>query len=412
MMIFMLFLLYFVAGILVFYTFFPLLSMWWAGIKGQPVAVAVEKSKNADYACIITAYGDASIAVQQVHSILKQSYNKFHIYMVCDHCLDRPVFPDHPQLTILYPEISLHSKIKSIQSAMQAFIRKHTYILILDADNLLHASVLEKMNQMVNSGFKAIQGQRTAKNLDTPIAALDALSELYYNISQRWAPYCIGSSATIAGSGMAIEAAFFNNYVKTLLGEGDKLILAEDKLLQMMLVESGIRIAYCREALIFDEKVREGAQVQRQRTRWLRSWFDHWGQAMKITGAGLKTGNWNRFYFGLMLSVPPMFLLVGGLIGLGVAGIFFSTTLLLLAISGLGLFIVGFLWALLLAPAPNAVWAAIPFIPVFVVRQLLAIFKIKASSKDFMATTHTQQLSIETVWSQRKNDFPYLKSEW
>ncbi len=407
-MIYLLYALYLVTGILVFYAFFPLCSMWWAGVKGQPASDRDETSRNADFACVITAYGDASIAVQQVHSLLKQSYTNFHIYMVGDHCTVHPDFPSHPQLTVIYPEKSLHSKIKSIHDAIKAFVRPHTYILILDADNLLHQSALEKMNKMAATGVKAIQGQRTAKNLDTPIAALDALSELYYNVSQRWAPYYIGSSATIAGSGMAIEAVFFHHYVDTLLGEGDKLILAEDKLLQMMLVESGIKIAYCREALIFDEKVREGAQVQRQRTRWLRSWFDHWGQAMKITVDGLLAGSWNRFYFGLMLSVPPMFLLVGGLIGLGVAGLFISNTLLLLAVSGLGIFLVGFLWALLLAPAPKAVWAAIPFIPFFAIRQMLAILKIKASNKDFMATTHTQQSSIETVWNQRKNDFPYL----
>ncbi len=399
---------YFFTAVLVFYAFLPLLSMWMAGVKGNPEIKKSAGESVADFACIITAYGDASIAIQQVHSLIRQSYSHFHIYMVGDHCKEHPDFPNHPQLSVIYPEKSLHSKIKSIQKAIEAFKRPHNYILILDADNLLHVSALENMNQMVVNGCKAIQGQRTAKNLDTPIAALDALSELYYNVSQRWAPYCIGSSATIAGSGMAIEASFFRNYVNTLLGEGDKLILAEDKLLQMMLVESGIQIAYCREALIFDEKVREGAQVQRQRTRWLRSWFDHWGQAIKITLGGIKSGNWNRFYFGLMLSVPPMFLLVGGLLGLGFAGLLFSTGLFLLAASGLGIFGIGFLWALLLAPAPQAVWRAIPFIPVFALRQLLAILKIKASNKDFMATTHTQDLSIEKVWSQRKTDFPYL----
>lgn len=402
---------YFVAFVLLFYAFFPLLSMWIAGIKGLPQLKKTKEGFVTDFACIITAYGDASIALQQVHSLISQSHSKFHIYLVADNCTDRPMFPDHDALTVIYPEKPLHSKIKSIQTAIQAFQRPHQYILILDADNLLHVSALEKMNHMAANGYKAIQGQRTAKNLDTPIAALDALSELYYNVSQRWAPYCIGSSATIAGSGMAIEASFFINYVNTLLSEGDRLILAEDKLLQMMLVESGIQIAYCREALIFDEKVREGAQVQRQRTRWLRSWFDHWGQAIKIMLGGLKSGNWNRFYFGMMLSVPPMFLLVGGLLGLMAAGLIFSTGLLLFAASGLGIFIVGFLWALLLAPAPQAVWRAIPFIPVFAIRQLLAILKIKASNKDFMATTHTQSLSIEKVWSQRKFDFPYLKSE-
>ncbi|MCU0337346.1 MAG: glycosyltransferase family 2 protein [Sediminibacterium sp.] len=368
----------------------------------------------ADIACIITAYGNAEIAVEQVNSLIAQLYPKqlFQIYVVADNCNNRPKFNETTEVTLIYPENALHSKIKSIKLAIEHFVRNHTHILVLDADNLLHKEVLMRLNNYLVQGFKAVQGQRTAKNLDTHIAALDSLSEYYYNVSQRWAPFTIGSSATIAGSGMVIDAPFFKRYVSTLLGEnGNQIILAEDKLLQMMLVEENKRIAYCKEALIFDEKVREGAQVQRQRTRWLRSWFDHWGQAIGIAIRGLTKGNWNQLYFGLMLSVPPMVMLVAGLLLSLIAGILINSMVLFLSIIGLGFFFTGFVTALLIAPAPKIIWQSIPFIPVFVIRQILAILKIKASNKDFMATTHSQYLTIDEVWNQRKADFPYMTQE-
>ncbi len=397
------------AGILVMYAALPLLSMLIAATTRSKNYQFTDTIPNTDFACIITAYGDASIAIEQVKSILNQSYTNYHIYMVGDHCLEQPAFPADIQLSVIYPEIALHSKIKSIRLAIQSFIRPHTHILILDADNLLHENALAYINVVHLQGYKAVQGQRTAKNLDTTIAALDALGELYYNITQRWVPFQIGSSATIAGSGMSIEAAFFTAYVAQLLSNEQGVILAEDKLLQMMLAEQDIKIAYCREALIFDEKVREGAQVQRQRTRWLRSWFDHWGQAIQLTLKGIGKGSWNCFYFGFMLSLPPMVMLVGGLLFMAIVGLLFHAPLFWLSLLGVLLFFAGFGIALLFAPAPARVWQAVPYIPVFVLRQIMAILKLKASSKDFMATTHTQHLSMEQVWEQRKFDFPYLK---
>jgi cellulose synthase/poly-beta-1,6-N-acetylglucosamine synthase-like glycosyltransferase len=367
---------------------------------------------DVNFACIITAYGSASIAVDLVKSILLQSHKAFHIYVVADNCSDRPKFPESTLLSVIYPPTPLHGKIKSIQLAIENFKANHSHVLILDADNLLYKHTLQHLAKTLESGkYIAVQGQRTAKNLDTKIAALDALSELYYNVTQRLVTFQLGSSATIAGSGMAIETNFFKSYVDTLLNHAKGVILAEDKLLQMMLVEKGHKIAYNKKAVVFDEKVREGAQVQRQRTRWLRSWFDHWGEAIGVLLKGIGNLSWNQFFFGLTLSVPPMLFIVGGLGIFSIIGLLISWPLFILSISGLVLFFGGFLLSLIIAPAPKAVWQAIPYIPLFAIRQILAILHIKASNKDFMATTHTQFTDIEHVWALRKNDFPYLKNE-
>lgn len=398
-------------GILVFYCAITFLTTLFSAFNKskQP---AIQTENHIDFACIITAYGSAAIAVDQVKSLLLQSHTNFHIYVVADNCKDRPIFPESTQVTLLYPSTALHGKIKSIDLAIKNFVRNHTHILILDADNLLYKNTLIHLASTLQYGkYIAVQGQRTAKNLDTTIAALDALSELYYNVTQRLATFQLGSSATIAGSGMAVEAAFFKNYVNTLLSDTQEVILAEDKLLQMMLVDQGHTIAYNRNAIIFDEKVREGAQVQRQRTRWLRSWFDHWGEAMGVMLKGIKKGSWNQFFFGFTLSVPPMLFIVGGLGICSILGILMYWPLFMLSVFGIALFMGGFLLALLMAPAPGAVWQAIPYIPLFAIRQILAILHIKASNKDFMATTHTQFTDIEHVWALRKNDFPYLKHE-
>jgi hypothetical protein len=104
-----------------------------------------------------------------------------------------------------------------------------------------------------------------------------------------------------------------------------------------------------------------------------------------------------------------MFLLVAGLLFIASAGLILNPLMSLLCLAGLGIFSLQFFAALLKSPAPAPIWKAIPKIPVFVWRQVLAVMKIQASKNDFMATDHTENTEIEDVWARRKNDFPYLK---
>src|SRR5215216_3837177 len=146
----------FIACLLFLYAAFPIISMWLAGINSQPGRNKIKLPK-ADFACIITAYGDAGIAIEQVYSLLAQNYIPYHVYVVADNYSSRPPFPDDERVTILYPEKPLHAKLKSIQFAIDAFVRQHNTILILDADNLLHPTALRNFNRLVKRGYTAIQ---------------------------------------------------------------------------------------------------------------------------------------------------------------------------------------------------------------------------------------------------------------
>src|SRR5690606_12417664 len=96
--------------------------------------------------------------------------------------------------------------------ALENFVRKHEYIAIFDPDNLAHSQFLQECNNYIFKGYKAIQGRRTAKNLDTQTACLDAMGEIYYNYMTKKVPYFLGSSSIIAGSGMVIETNLFKNF--------------------------------------------------------------------------------------------------------------------------------------------------------------------------------------------------------
>ncbi len=405
-------LIYIITCILIFWLWFPLLSTLVAlvGNEEKPVERSADIDQLSDFACIITVYKNLEIATPLVDSLLQQNYENYHIYLIADRVEEQSFAIEDQKLIVFYPAEPLNSKVRSLDYALEHVVRKHTHVLVFDPDNLAHPEALNVINIRHQSGFKAVQGKRIAKNIDSTYAALDALGEHYYDFYARKMPYIIGSSSTIAGSGMSIDFDLYMSNIKremvNLQKEG--IVVSEDKALQLELVSDGHRIAYEEKAIIFDEKVDQAEQVSRQRTRWLNSYFRHLGDVFPVLLKGLFTGNFNQFYFGLNTMMPPLVILFGGTVIMFFIVTWFSIFWGMALLLSLMAFALNFLISLGLNHTPLKVWQAIPKIPLFAFNQVLAILKIQKANKDFMQTSHTHQLSFEETWSKRKQDFKHL----
>jgi cellulose synthase/poly-beta-1,6-N-acetylglucosamine synthase-like glycosyltransferase len=357
-----------------------------------------------DFACIITAYKDAHIAENLIKSLLDQKYKHFKIYLVADDCDISGLHFSQENVSILKPETPLKSKVKSIIYAIDSFTRNHSAIMIFDPDNLAHSDCLQEINYYLNQGFKAVQGRRTAKNLDTYYACIDALGEFYYNYTQRLVPFKLGSSATIAGSGMAFLTEdylrFLNSEAIKSYHQENKVIVAEDKILQVDFVKHGNRIAYAREAIIYDEKVSSGDQVERQRTRWINSYFLHLKDGLGLLGRGFTNFNFNQLYFAYTIIIPPMFIQVGVILLFLAINVFYSWIHLFFIFGSLSIFVFNFLFVIYLSKVPVQIWKSIWAIPLFVFKQVFALLKMKRSNKDFLVTEKRNNISLEEVKNQ------------
>ena len=202
------------------------------------------------YACIVTAYRNSAIAKPLVESLLRQQYPHLIIYVVADECPDFDFGITDERLVLLQPATPLRLKAKSIIYAMEHYRRPHDYTVVFDADNLAHPQFLAEINRYVEAGYGCIQGQRTAKNLDTTYAALDSMGEHYKNYIERYVPYLLGGSAVISGSGMATRTDLYRAYLASPeIQQGQnqwKKMLQEDKILQNFLLRQDHRIAYAR----------------------------------------------------------------------------------------------------------------------------------------------------------------------
>lgn len=358
-------------------------------------------SKKIDFACIITAYQNINIALPLVDSLLKQTHSNHLIYLVADGCNTAGINLSHPSIVLLKPEHKLSSKVKSIIYAIENFRRNHEAIVIFDPDNLAKTDFLSILNDHLNAGFKAVQGQRTAKNLDTIYACADATGEIYKNYVERYAPYLLGSSPTIAGSGMAVTTELFKEYLNCDKISGSlkagKVIAAEDKILQNFLVARGNQIAFAKDALLYDEKISTGSQVQRQRSRWLYSYFENFSTAITFIPKGLAGLNRNQFLFGLITSSPPLFILLLSSAVMAPFSFFVSKPLFVIMLVSILIFIGNIFGVLVLAKAPSRIWKSIWGMPLFVFRQFLAMLKMHQSRKDFMHTSNKKILTLEQV---------------
>ncbi len=397
------------AAFCVFFLLLPFATTMATALRGREVTQAKGPQRRFDFGVVITAYRHAEITRPLIESLLRQTHERFVVYLVADNCPPVDFDFEDRRVVILQPDPALNLKAKSLIHAMENFRRQHEYVVVCDADNLAHPKFLEELNHYANAGYRAIHGQRTAKNIDSPIAAADAVGEFYKNYIERFGAYRVGSSAVISGSGMAVERQLYWDY---LMGpdiqagkEKWKKMLQEDKILQNFLLRQDEEIAYAWNAIIFDEKVSDGDAVETQRSRWLYSYFQNVPNSLGILRRGLVNRSWNQFFFGLVTISPPLFIhvaLSGLIAAVCVAlGWGFSESLLLwtgiVTFGALYVFSANILWTLYLSRAPRALWANLYGVPLFVARQVTALLRMGNPNKNFKHTEHKVNVSIDEV---------------
>ena len=158
----------------------------------------------------------------------------------------------------------------------------------------------------------------------------------------------LGSSTVISGSGMAVETELYSAYLASPeieIGKTQwKKMLLEDKILQNNLLYQDEKIVYAKNAIVFDEKVVSGAQVETQRSRWLFSYFQNLPNSSGLILKGLTRLSWNQFFFGLITIAPPLFILLFISMVWAVVGLFIVPKIGLGLIALLAIFSCTILW--------------------------------------------------------------------
>jgi cellulose synthase/poly-beta-1,6-N-acetylglucosamine synthase-like glycosyltransferase len=347
--------------------------------------------REYDFAAIITAHQDTRFIAPFVDSFLKQHYKNFIVYVVADDCNAEGLAFGDERIVVLQPEISLHSKIKSIQYAINHFRKQHDVLIIFDSDNLVHPDYLKNLNRYFQKGFRVVQTHMLSKNIDNTYARLDSMGHIYYTFYERQVKMQLGMSSAILGLGIALDFSLYKeiNY-QTVVG-------GFDKKLQSQMARKVKQIAFAEDAIVYDEKVEDAAVMEKQRTRWIYSYFNHFKESWLLMFTGIRNLNPGQILLGATMLRPPMILLILSLFVLIIISAFVKPVLLYWWLLLIVLYVVNFILTIATQSRQKGMLQAVKHIPLLIISQLKALAKMKKAKQSFLKTEHKKIIYIDEL---------------
>jgi cellulose synthase/poly-beta-1,6-N-acetylglucosamine synthase-like glycosyltransferase len=342
------------------------------------------------FAVFIPAYKEDGVIVDVAQRALAQTYpaDRFRVVVIADSLMDETV-EKLRRLPIDVVRVSFESstKVKSLNHAMATLPDSFDYAVVLDADNIMKPDFLDRLDAVHSTGYRAIQGQRLAKNKDNSMAFLDGLSEAINNHIYRQGTTALGLSCSISGSGVSFDYPLF----KKLLG-GMTSVGGFDRELEVLLLGRGVPVIYYKDAAVYDEKVQKTAVFENQRKRWIASQYRYLARYFTKGCKALLRGDFRYFNSAVLRNIQ-----LPRLINLG---LLFVLPVLLYPFRHY-LFVNYWIWPGMLGVMILAMALAIPReyynkdllkaalrVPGIFLKMVLLMFKLKGANRKFIHTPH------------------------
>lgn len=355
-------------------------------------------AKYHSIAILIPAYRENEVILESsLRAIQHQYQGTFSVFVIADG-LEKETIErmESYGCTVIPVYFEKSTKGKSLLYAMnQISANEYDIALVLDIDNIMADHYLDELNAAFQDGTKVVQTHRTAKNLDTTFAFLDACNEEINNHIYRKGHFAVGLSPALIGSGMAFQFGYLHSLL-TDIGE----TVGEDKEMDFKIARNKDHIIYLNDTYVFDEKIENAAVFTQQRTRWIAAQIEFFKKYF-FTGFRELFANGNFEFFNKMLQsmlVPRMLLL----------GLLFVLSLLsLLSLPGIEKYYFPVLFAVLcftlLISLPMKFYrdrrllAALFRIPYALWCMVIALFRIKRAKTSFMPTPHSSGSSVDSI---------------
>ena len=372
------------AGSVTYVVFFAIISLFYEKEDRVAIHAAALNNRMTKFLILYPAYNEDRVIINAVERFLMQEYptDLYTVAVISDHM--QPETNDYLRrlpITLLTPTFEKSSKAKAMQYAINEVKGNFDNVVIMDADNVVRPEFLSQLN-ILCSVYDAIQCHRCAKNANNDVAVLDGASEEINNTIFRKAHNRLGLSSALIGSGMCFKYELFKENVFKLSTAG------EDREMEALLLSQGIFIKYAPDIHVFDEKVSNQDNFQRQRMRWMTAQVQSLlSQLPKIPHAIIH-GNINFVDKTIQQALIPRSILIVLLAGVSV----FMTVIfpvwalkwwILFALLGIALFIA--LPSQLRFGSFKKVFA----IPGLVFRMLKNILHIDRKNTDFIHTEHS-----------------------
>lgn len=340
-------------------------------------------------AVLIPAYREDRVILESVRAALAQEYDtaRFEVVVAADGLGPETIIRLRQMGATVIP-VAPEPPTKA--AAMRLALRElptdaHDAIVILDADNVADPGAVGALIERLDGGIVAVQGLRTAKNFDTPLARLDAVSEAVNNAIFRAGHARLQLSAALIGSGMAFDMAVFRAAMNDARAVG-----GFDKELELWLLSRGHRIGWAPDAIVLDEKVRHAHAFVQQRRRWLAAQLHYARTALGAIAQWRRVPHGHRLDYldkvAQLLLVPRALLLPLSVL-LGTLAWYTDTATP--TVAALPAAVVGI--AILVATPPRLLRrsiGALPWLVIGTVLMTIATLRIRGANRRFIHTSH------------------------
>jgi 1,2-diacylglycerol 3-beta-glucosyltransferase len=257
---------------------------------------------------IVPARDEEAVIERMVHQVLRQSYEHWELLLVVNNTTDhtaelaRHAAQGDGRVRVLEQAFARGTKASALNYALPMAVGD--VVLQLDADNVIEAGYVAGIAAVLSDlELPGVQTQIRALNRASLLALLQDVEFLVYSEVFNRGRSALGFGSSIGGTGFAIR--------RSLIAEmgGWQPGLVEDFDLHMRLVAGGIRVAYCPDLVVYDEKPEMWAALIRQRRRWVRG---HVGIAIARLGeSGI--GLIDQLYLAspLLIGLSAMLLALG-----------------------------------------------------------------------------------------------------
>ena len=372
-----------IAGSVAYVVFFAIISLFYDKEDRIANHAAALSNRMTRFLVLYPAYNEDRVIVKAVEKFLQQDYpsDLYTVAVISDH-----MQPETNQylatlpISLLQPVFEKSSKAKAMQHAISQVQGDFDNVVILDADNVVRPEFLSQLNVLC-CVYDAIQCHRCAKNANNDVAVLDGTSEEINNTIFRKAHNRLGLSSALIGSGMCFKYDLFKENVFQLTTAG------EDREMEALLLSQEVFIKYAPDIHVFDEKVSNQDNFQRQRMRWMTAQVQSLLDQLPKIPSAIIHGNINFIDKTIQQALIPRSILIVLLGGMSVLMTIIvpewcGKWWILFALLGIALFIA--IPSQLRKNAFKKVFA----IPGLVLRMLKNILHIDHKNTDFIHTEH------------------------
>ncbi len=267
--------------------------------------------KVNDFAVMICARNEQAVIGDLIASLRSQTYDAdhIHVFVLADNCTDDTALIARVAGATVYERSNKAQVGKgyALSALMDHLCRDYPEgfdgYFVFDADNILSPDYIEQMNRTFSDGQDIVTSYRNSKNYGDNW--LSAGSGLWYLRESRYlnhARHLLGTSCAVGGTGF-----LFSRAVAEEMGPWPFHTLIEDIEFSIHQIVGGRTIAFCPEAVLYDEQPSDLRQSWRQRSRWCKGALQVFSRYAGPLLGGMVRGSFSCF--DMAMATMPAYIL-------------------------------------------------------------------------------------------------------